>query len=412
MALDQEIKQAVEASNRVIEEIRAEVKSGDVVAREKLARMEAGLADVLSVKQEMEAFKAAMENRLTAQEAKANRPGVIAAGDDGEYKAAFFDFLRKGQHAGAEAKLLSLHEKATDVRYSTSASGGYALPKVIAAEIAQIAVDISPIRSISRVVATGTTDYHELVDLTGFATEWVGETDTRNQTNTSDLYDVVPTFGELSAKPEATRQAISDLFFDVESWLVTTAGTMFAKAEGAAFVSGNGTNKPTGFLTGTPVSTADASRAFGTLQYVASGQASALASNPFDTFNTLFFTLKQGYRANARWVLNSLTLAQLVNVKDTTGRYLLQASPALGVPDTMLGRPVVIAEDMPSIAANALPVAVGDFSQGYLIADIPGMWALRDELTKTGYVRFPMAKRVGGKLKDTNAIKLLKVAAS
>ena len=73
---------------------------------------------------------------------------------------------------------------------------------------------------------------------------------------------------------------------------------------------------------------------------------------------------------------------------------------------------MVIAEDIPNIGAGNFPVAVGDFSRGYLIADIPGIWMVRDEVTKVGWVRFPMAKRVGGKVLDSNAIKLLKVAAS
>ena len=187
---------------------------------------------------------------------------------------------------------------------------------------------------------------------------------------------------------------------------------MFAITEGTAFVSGNGTNKPTGYLTGTPVATADASRAFGVLQYLATGQAAALATNPFDTFKQLRFGLKAAYQANARFVMNSLTQAQLATVKDSTGQYLLTQAIKEGESDMISGKPITIAEDMPVIGANSFPVAYGDFSQGYLIADIPGVWMIRDEITKTGWVRFPMAKRVGGKLLDSNAIKLLKIAVS
>jgi HK97 family phage major capsid protein len=73
---------------------------------------------------------------------------------------------------------------------------------------------------------------------------------------------------------------------------------------------------------------------------------------------------------------------------------------------------VLIAEDMPAIAANAFPIAFGDFSRGYLIADRVGMSIVRDEVTKPGYVRYIIRKRVGGKVKDSNAIKLLKIAAT
>lgn len=415
MSLD-DLKPLIEAGNKTIEAIRAEVdgiKSADVLVEQKLSRMEADLASTLKAKQDAELAQKALENRLAEVETKANRPGAAKEKATDEYKSAFIEFIRNPTNPAMQQKMYELQAKATDVRTSTNASGGFALPEQIALEIARQVQDISPIRNISRVVQVGTSDYKELVDLGGFGTEWVGETDTRNQTNTPNLGEVAPTFGELAAKPEATRHSLEDLFFNVESWLTTSAVEAFAIAEGTAFVSGNGTNKPTGFLGGpTPVTTADASRAFGTLQYVATGQAAALATAPYDTFADLAFTLKAGYRSNARWVMNSLTMAALAKVKDSEGRPLLQASVADGVPDRIMGYGVTVAEDMPAIAANAFPVAFGDFSRGYLIADRVGMGIVRDEVTKPGYIRYIMFKRVGGKLKDTNAIKLLKIAAS
>lgn len=415
MALD-DLKPLIEEGNKTIAALRGEMdgmKSSDVLQSEKIARMQADLAANIDAKQAADLAHRAMEKRVEDMETKMNRPGGFTQTPIvDEHKAAFLDYMRKGDQGGASNRLYDLQAKAVDVRVATAASGGFALPKEIASAIAQVAIDISPIRAIARTVTTGTTDYHEIVDLSGFATEWLGETDTRNQTATSDLADVQPTFGELAAKPEATRQSISDLFFNVEQWLIQTGGQMFAKAEGLSFISGNGTNKPTGFLTGTPVSTADASRAFGTLQYIATGQAAVLATNPFDTFNTALYTLKAGYRQNAKFVMNSLTLSQLVNVKDSTGQYLMQRDVTAASGMSISSKEIVVAEDMPIIAANAFPIALGDFQQGYLIADIPGMWTARDEITKVGWVRFPMAKRLGGKLKDTHAIKLIKIAIS
>lgn len=415
MAFD-EIKSLVEKGNRAIEAIQAEVdkvKSADVVTDEKVARMETDLAAAVKQAQDADLARKALETRLAEVETKANRPaGAAQAEQASEHKAALFDWMRNGEAGGAGARLHDLGRKATDVQVATPASGGYALPKEIATEIARVATDISPIRQIARVVTVGTTDYHELVDLGGAGYEWVNETADRNQTNTPDLADVVPTFGEISAKPEATRTSISDLFFDVESWLVDAVSERFAAGEGLAFVSGNGTNKPTGFLTGTPVATGDAARAFGVLQYVPSGAAGAFGTAPGDNLKDLTFTAKAQYRGMGRFVMNSLTFAQLAKVKDSNGAYLLQERLSEADPLRLTGFGVTLAEDMPNVAANAFPIAFGDFTKGYLIADIPGMWMVRDELTKTGWVRFPMARRVGGKLKDTNAIKLLKIATS
>jgi len=412
-----DLKSLIEEGNKTIVALRSEVesvKSDDVVQKEKLARIEADLAATFKAKQDAEMAVKAIEKRLEEVETKAARPGKGGSeAEADEHKAAFIEYMRKGDQGGAANRLFDLQAKAADVRIATGASGGFALPKVIADQVYKTLNDISPIRSIARVVQTGTTDYHQVVNRGGLAAEWVGEVSTRTQpTATPDFADVVPTFGELSATPEATRHSINDLFFDVEAMLAADGAERFAIAEGIAFISGDGTNKPTGFLAGTPVSTADASRAFGTLQYVATGVAADLAANPFDTFKDLLFGLKSGYRANARWVMNSLTMAKLAKVRATDGQYLLQQAIRDGEPDTISGKGVVIAEDMPAIAANAFPVAIGDFQRGYLIADIPGLWMVRDEITKVGWVRFPMAKRVGGKVLDSNAIKLLKVALS
>lgn len=414
MALD-DLKPLIEEGNKTIAAIRAEVdgiKTADAITEQKLARMEASLAEALKAEQAAKLAQKALEDRLAEIETKANRPGGIEAKAVDEYKAAFVAYTRNPQDPAAQQKLYDLNRKATDVRTSTGASGGYALPEEIARDIAKQVQDMSPIRQIARVVQVGTPDYKELVDLNGFGFEWVGETDTRNQTNTPNAGEVAPTFGSIVAKPEATIESLEDLFFNVEAWLSASAFEQFAIGEGAAFVSGNGTNKPTGFLNGTPVATADASRAFGVLQYIPTGQAAALATDPFDTFKDTLYKLKAGYRGNSNWVMNSNTMAALAKVKDSEKVYLLQRSVALGQPDTIEGRPVVIAEDMPDIAANAFAVALGDFARGYLIADRVGMSMIRDEVTRPGYVRYIMRKRVGGKVKDSNAIKLIKIAAT
>lgn len=412
-----ELKTLIEDGNKTIAALRSEVdglKKKDGLDDEKIGKIEKDLAESLAAKQAAEAELKAAQKRMDDLEVKIGRPGRPGEHVSAEavaHKSAFIDYMRKGSASGAEAALYEAERKAADVRVATPASGGYALPKEIADQLNKVLVDISPIRGISRVVTVSTPDYHEIVDLNGFGTEWLGETDAHNATNTPDLADVSPTFGELAAYPKATRQSINDLMFDVEAWLVARGAEAMAKAEGVAFVSGNGTNRPTGFLSGpAPVTTGDATRAFGTLQYVATGQAAALAANPWDTLKDMLYTLRAGYRQRAAWVMNSLTMAAHAKVKDTSGQYLLQPAVHQGDPDTMLGKPVVVAEDMPSVAANAFPVALGDFMAGYLIADIGTYWMLRDEITQPGYVKFPMSKRVGGKLLDTHAIKLLKVA--
>lgn len=392
---------------------------------EKLARMDEALDAISGVKSKLEK----LETRIA-------RPGAGGGGDEKgfskeeiEYRVAFQSWIRNpGDHKNQQrlqeratalrdyetrqAREMGLEERATQAVVGTPSAGGYGLPKFIESQIARLSVDTSPIRQIATVRQSSTTDYHEIFDINGAGFEWVGEADTRNQTNTPDLADIVPTFGMASAKPQASEESLTDLLFNVEDWLIMSAGEAIGQGEGAAFISGNGTKKPTGILAGpAPVVTADSARAFGTLQYIASGQAAAMPTNP-DLFYDVIYSLRKRYRNNAQWLTAKLTLSSLRKYKDTTGAYLWQPSLIEGQPDKFLGYAVTEAEDMPAVAANAFPLAFGDFREGYLIVDIVGMRITRDEITTPGMVKFYVRRRVGGKLRNTQAIKLMKIAAS
>ena len=402
-----------------IEAIKKGQPTGDFDA--KLARMDEHINSLSE-----------MKSKLEKVETKLARPGVGAGGrQDGEtqeateYRAAFLDWMRspsdndRQQRCAQAAKALEAKSKAesretrsTATVTSTGSAGGYALPEVIERQIQRLSVDISPMRQLATVRLVGSSDYKELFDINGAGFEWLGETDTRNQTNTPDMAEVAPTFGMASAKPQASEESLDDLFFDVEGWLTMSAAEAIAQGEGAAYVTGNGTKKPTGFLGGpTPVTTTDGSRAFGTLQYIASGQASAMPTS-LDTLYDVVYSLRARYRRNANWVAAKLTLSSLRKYKDTTNQYLWQPSLSAGQPDTFMGFGVTEMEDMPAVAANAFPLAFGDFKEGYLIADRVGMRITRDEITTPGYVKFYVRKRTGGKLRNTQAIKLLKIATS
>jgi HK97 family phage major capsid protein len=388
----------------------------------KLAAMDAHIDSITEAKNRLEK----LETRLARPGAFGGNQQTAESPEAAEYKEAFIDWVRSpsdperkaavheaGKHLESKRRAGQRETRAAQVVTSTGASGGFALPEQIEQSIARLSVDISPIRQIATVRMVGTSDYKELFDVNGAGFEWLGEADTRNQTNTPDIAEVAPTFGMASAKPQASEESLDDLLFNIEDWLTTSATEAMAAGEGAAFVSGNGTKKPTGFLAGpTPVTTVDASRAFGTLQYIASGQAAALPTTP-DTFYDIVYALRARYRANAVWVTSKLVLAALRKYKEaTTNAYMWQPGLAAKQPDTFIGFPVVEAEDMPAVGAGAFSLAFGDFREGYLIADRVGMRITRDEITAPGFVKFYVRKRVGGKIRNSQAIKLLKIAAS
>lgn len=391
-----------------------EGKSADFLDRNTVEKMKADLAASFKSESAAKTELKALEDRLAELEAKGNRPGKAATGADAlveEHKQAFIEYIRNPDDAQAQSNLRAVEKKAAQVTTGTGSAGGFGVPQELSRTIGRLAQNMSPIRQIARVVQSSVA-YEELMDVKGYGTEWVGEAGTRNQTNTPDLARIVPTFGSIVAKPRVTFEALDDLFFDVEGWLADAAAREIAIGEGKAFISGNGTNRPTGFLAGTPTAEADGVRAFGTLQYRATGAAAALSANPFDDLIGLVYGTKAQYRANGRFVLNSNTMAAYASVKDSNGQYLLQRAVSEGARDRILGYEAFVAEDMPNIAADAFPVAFGDFNEGYLINDVHGMRIIRDNVTQPGFVNFIVTKRLGGRVRNSEAIKLLKVAAS
>jgi HK97 family phage major capsid protein len=335
--------------------------------------------------------------------AAVTRPVLSGARLADPAKSAFVDgYLRRG----SEVELKSFSGVA-------AADGGYAVPKEIDEIIDATLKGISPIRAIANVVRVGSAGYRKLVTQNGVTSGWASETATRPETATPTFNEIVPSFGELYANPAATQAMLDDAAFDVEGWLAGEIATEFAKAEGAAFVNGNGTNKPRGFLQAPTAVTGDATRPFGTLQYVASGAAGAfVASNPQDKLVELMHALRAPYRQGASWVMNASTLATIRKFKTTDGAFIWQPGMAAGQPDTLLGYPVVEAEDMPDIAANSLSIAFGNFKAGYLIAERTETNILRDPYSNKPYVHFYATKRLGGAVTNSEAIKLMKFAAS
>nr|MCU0891076.1 phage major capsid protein [Sandarakinorhabdus sp.] len=228
------------------------------------------------------------------------------------------------------------------------AKGGLGVPLEIDAVINRVLLSASPIRSIAQVVDIGSSAYRRLITTTGVVSGWVAETAARPETQTPDFAEIAPPMGELYANPAASQAMLDDAGFDVEAWLGEEIGREFARAEGVAFVTGDGINKPRGFLNVPNAAAADATRAFGTLQFVTSGAAGNFAaSNPQDRLIDLVHALASPYRQGAVWVMNSATLARVRKFKTSDGAFIWQ--PGLGPeqPQTLLGHRVIEVDAMP-----------------------------------------------------------------
>lgn len=363
-----------------------------------VARQDATEAAVDALRGDVEEVK----SRLDRVGRAAARPLIegAAAAASVEVKGFVNGYLRMGR----ETELKSMSGL-------VASDGGYAVPREIDALISSRLKNVSPIRSIAQVVQTGTAGYRKLINTGGTASGWVSETGARTETASPSLAEIVPPTGELYANPSASQAMLDDAMFDIQTWLADEIAMEFARAEGAAFINGTGTNQPKGFLTAPTAATADATRAFGTLQFLVSGSASGFDSAPELKLIDLVHSLKGGHRQGASWVMNSKTLAVVRKLKAADGSFLWQPGLMEGQPNRLLGYPVVEAEDMPDVAANAFPIAFGNFRAGYLIAERSTTSILRDPYTNKPFVNFYATKRIGGQVLDSDAIKLLKISA-
>ena len=353
--------------------------------------------DVAELREELKALK----TRMDAQALQSARPAL--SGAKAERSPFVENYLRKGLEAGVELKAIA---------GTSDAAGGYAVPEEIDAAIERTLSAISPIRAIANVVKVGSAGYRKLVTSGGTPSGWVSETAARPETETPIFSEVAPPFGELYANPAASQAMLDDAVFDIEAWLADEIAREFARAEGAAFVTGSGVNRPKGFLASPTSAAGDATRPFGTLQTLNSGAAGGFAAtDPAERLIDLVQALRPPYRQGAVFVMNSATATRIRKFKTGDGAFLWQPGLTAGQPDSLLGYPVVEAEDMPDVAADSLSIAFGNFKAGYLIAERTETQILRDPFTHKPFVHFYATKRVGGQVMNSEAIKLLKFSA-
>lgn len=320
------------------------------------------------------------------------------------YKGALQSYLRRNNAGGSleEIKALSV---------GSDPDGGYVVTPDMGGRITQLIRDTSPMRQVANVVTIGTDALEGINDLNEATSGWVGETESRSETQTPKIGEYrIPVF-EQYAEPRATQKLLDDALFNVEEWLSEKIAERLSRMENTAFISGSGVKQPRGFLTyaaGTP-----SASAFNVIEQIASGGAGAFASsNPGDALINLVYALKSRYRENAVFMMKRSVLAEVRKLKDSTGNYLWQPDFQQKQGGTLLGFNVIEAEDMPAIAANSLSIAFGDFNAGYQIVDRQGIRILRDSFTAKPYVKFYTTKRTGGDVVNFEAIKLMKFATS
>lgn len=364
-------------------------------------------------------------DRLTKVEVAIRRGNLAAGGGDEieatekaerkEFSKLFIQALRKGSVRSTtrvvghldekqDARLVELEKKFLAVQ--SNPDGGYWVSPDQTGRMVKRIFETSPMRQVAAAQTISTDALEGVVDAQEAGFEWVGETVAPAADSTTPQIGKwrIPVF-EMATRPKATQQLLDDAIVNVEQWLAGKVTSKFARQENNAFVLGNGVNKPKGFLT-YPSTTGDDLELYerGNIAQLTSANVAAVA---FDDLIQLLAALKAEYEINATWAMNRRTKSEVRQLKDDEGRYLWQPSVQVGDPATILGRPLVMFEDMPDVATDAKAIAVGDFNAGYQIVDRSGISVLRDPFTIKPFVEFYTRKRVGGAVVDFDALRIL-----
>ena len=402
-----DINQVIEDLGRSFEAFKAEndkrlkeieTKGGaDPLLTEKVEKINAEISQIAALKKQIEHV-----------ETVAGRGGFggghsVLDQAKAEYKAGFEKWFRKG----IEGNLAQLAVQASASTLDDTA-GGFLVPEEMAATIDRIAGVTSAMRRLASVITIGTDTYKKLVNQGGATSGWVGEKSARVETATPTLAEIAINTKEIYAMPAATQTLLDDSSVDIAAWLGNEVAIEFAEEEGQAFIKGNGVNKPKGLEAYSTV--ANASYAWGKIGYIASGAASTFTNA--DKLFDLQHALKPIYRNGASFLMNDNTLLNIRKFKDGEGNYLWRPGLLEGAPDTLLGKPVEIDDNVADIGQNTYPIYFANFKRAYLIIDRLGIRVLRDPYYSKPYILFYTTKRVGGGIVMYEAIKALKVATS
>lgn len=403
----EELKKMIEALGKAFEQFKTEndarIKQieakghADPILAEKVDRINKDISEISAMKKQLELLETAV--------ARGQFPGGGKQIDEAKarYRTAWDKWFRKGVDDGLQG--LAVQASASTL---SDPDGGFTVPEEVDQAIDRIAMTVSAMRRISTVRAISTDTYKKLINQGGSTSGWVSEKGSRSETTTPTLREIAINTKEVYAMPAATQALLDDSAVDIGQWLAEEVVVEFTEEEGSAFITGNGVEKPKGIAAYTMV--ANASYAWGKVGYTAGGHASLL--NNADKLFDLQHSLKSIYRNGASFLMNDTTFAVIRKLKDGEGNYLWRPGLEQGAPDTLLGKPVEIDDNVADIGTNTYPIFFGNFKRAYLIIDRLGTRVLRDPYTSKPFVLFYTTRRVGGGIVMYEAIKVLKIAAS
>ena len=293
------------------------------------------------------------------------------------------------------------------LRGEESISNSITIPNILVSNISKKLQLLSPIRAVAKVTTTS----HDRLDViiddnNNESSGWVTNSLINNQDN-SCLSKVSIHLHQLYSKPRVASSILEDESSKVEEIIQDKITLQMAAAENKAFLYGDGIAQPKGILKYNIV-TKDYKQESNTIEGVIGENNSTIN---YLKLIELIDKLQTKYLYGASWLMSRNVASNLRTIKDqSSGKFIWQNAMLPNVPDTLLGYPVVICEDMPNLhndSKNYCPILFGNFYEGYQIAEKPEIRLLKDPYNAKPFVEFYATKRVGGDIVDFNAIKAL-----
>ncbi len=333
---------------------------------------------------------AKLTERLAKVEAKLNRPANDNHANDNENieTKSFAAYLARGKEGISDIETKALR---------VSNDPGFLAPNEFSTEFIRDLVEFSPIRAVASVKRTSQPAVTYPKRNTGTNAKWKGENQSSEESDVTFGQLEVPT-REMTTHVDISNQLLQDAASDVFGEVRLALAEDFGQKEATAFVNGDGVIQPRGFMNHPDI------------VHTVNGHATNLSA---DALITLLYALPATYRNSGAWLMNGTTLATIRKLKDGQNNYLWQPSYQAGQPETILGRPVIEAVDMPDVASGAFPILYGNFA-GYRIIDRIELSILQNPylLATEGMTRFHALRRVGGDVLRPAYFRKLKMAAS
>lgn len=277
---------------------------------------------------------------------------------------------------------------------ATSAEGGYATNDALVQGIEQTMVTYGGMRQASKVIKTSN----------GSPLRWVTNDDSTSAATivaeNTTFSNVAMTFGavELGSYKYVTSvlavslELLQDSEIDLSGFIAESLGARIGRLQNTHFTTGDGTSKPDGVAK----------------DCVKGADADGTADITYDDLVDLFHSVDPAYRQNGVWMFNDTTFATIRKIVDLNNLPLWGMGLNGPESNTLLGKPIIVNNDVADIANNAKSVLFGDFSK-YIIRDVIGtsVRVLNERYAELGSVAFLAYARADGALTNTSAVKHL-----